>query len=88
MRNVTISVPADAGWSSAGAVRSLPTTANVVPQRAADGSMQWRVSLQANTSVVLFTAAAAGPPFVVRPIPSNQSEEHWFGYNRPFPPQK
>ena len=34
----------------------------------------------------MYVGARAAPPFVVRPLAPNASEEHWFGYTRRMQP--
>ena len=75
-------VPRDAAWAAATPAADPPSV-----EVAAQGSGVWAVTLAPNSSLVLYTAASGvRPPFVIRPLPSNASEEHWFGYNRPVPP--
>ena len=77
-RDVSIAVPADAAWQQA--PRAAPAGVAV------GGSVAtgWSVTLAPNASVVLYVSG--GPPFVLRAVASNASEEHWFGYQRQMQP--
>ena len=79
---VLLRVPHDAAWASATPAVDPPSIAV-----SAFGGGVWEVTLAPNSSVVVYAAAAGvRSPFVIRPLPSNPAEEHWFGYSRPVPP--
>ena len=84
-RKVTISVPEDLAWVAGAAVKTSPSVV-VVSSTGKRGVALWSIALAANESVVLYVTG--GPPFSVRPMPANESEQHRYGYRRPFPPQK
>ena len=84
-RKVTISVPEDLAWLAGAAVKTSPSVV-VVSSTGKGGVALWSIALAANESVVLYVTG--GPPFSVRPMPANESEQHRYGYSRPFPPQK
>ena len=84
-RKVTISVPKDLAWVAGAAVKTSPAVV-VVSSTGKGGVALWSIALAANESVVLYVTG--GPPFSVRPMPANESEQHRYGYSRPFPPQK
>jgi len=84
-RSVRFTVPQDAAWLAEAYPPSiLPEEEEVT--WVGDGI--WEVSLDrgANNCTIVLYSKDASPPFVIRPLPSNISEENWFGYNRQAPP--
>jgi hypothetical protein len=79
-RTVLLRVPRDAAWAAPATPLTAPAVA--LTRVAAD---TLRLELPAATEVVLYVPPAA-PPFVIRPLAPNASEERWFGYNRRMQP--
>ena len=86
-RNVTINMPNDPAWKGGGggagggqAPKAAPATTAVTSR----GHGMWSFALPAESAVVLYVSGT--PPFVIQPVPSNTTEENWFGYTRQMQP--
>ena len=79
----TFAVPDDSRWMAA-TPHALPTGTVVVPGRRAG---EWVVSIAENESVALWPAGTqAQPKLVMAPLPGNESEFNYWGYNHNMQP--
>ena len=79
---VMFAVPRDSAWADpAHPPSTIPADAMLTWR----GAGVWSTTIATNGAMIVYAAGVA-PPFVIKPLQSNATEEQWFGYNWPAHP--